>query len=246
MIRKALAVRSAVFFALVLAVIPAAPSWAQGWDDGWSPQAQKHKIEITPYIGYTWTSSIDVQIENTFGKVDIESSESWGIEIDVNVQPGGQFTLLYHRQDSQLTFQPTGALKETLGDVSVEYLQIGGVGGVQKGNVMPFTVFTLGATRLAAKDQMTSDIWKFSLILGFGAKIYLNDHLGIRFHARLPWTVIDGGGVVACGGGGCYVAAGGTGFVQPRCRCGSDVVILTVGGARFAGDPRLVQVVFTS
>ena len=205
-----------VLGALIVAVVSATPSWAQhGWDDGWGFQEQSHKIEITPYVGYTWTSSLDVRIDDQYGSIDIANSQSWGVEIDINVQSGGQLALLYQRQDSELTFQPTAALKETLGDISVEYFQIGGVGGVQNGKVMPFGMFTLGATRLATKAALSSDIWKFSLILGFGAKIYLNDHSGIRVQARLPFVVVDGGGAVACGGGGCAVALGGSGFVQP-------------------------------
>ncbi|UCH84298.1 MAG: hypothetical protein JSW50_01015 [Candidatus Latescibacterota bacterium] len=185
------------------------------WDDGWSPQPQKHKIEITPYVGYTWTSSIDARVDSVLGSLDIESSVSWGIELDINVKPGGQITLLYQRQDSKLIFQPAGALKQTLGDLTVEYFQFGGIGGVQKGKVMPFSIFTLGATRFAGQSPLTSDVWKFSLILGIGAKFYLSEHLGIRVQARLPWVLIDGGGAVACGGGGCAIALGGSGFVQP-------------------------------
>jgi hypothetical protein len=203
-----------VGFAVI--VLIATSSWAQrSRDDGWGFQPQKHKIEITPYVGYTWTSGLDVRIDDTFGKLDIANSQSWGLEVDVNVQTGGQFTLLYQRQDSDLTFQPTGTLKETLGDISVEHFQIGGIGGVQNGKVMPFGLFTLGATRLAAKSRLSSDVWKFSLMLGFGAKIYLGEHIGIRVQARLPWVVVDGGGALACGGGGCFVSLGGSGFVQP-------------------------------
>jgi len=215
-----MAIRNLAFWMAIVPLVlvaAATPSLAQRqWDDGWGAQPQKHKIEITPYVGYTWTSSFDVRVDNEFGKLDIEDSESWGVEIDINVQSGGQIALLYQRQDSKLTFQPSGSpLKETLSDISVEYFQIGGIGAVQKGKVMPFSIFTLGAARFAAQSPLTSDIWKFSLILGLGAKFYLSDHLGIRVQARLPWVVVDGGGAVACGGGGCAVALGGSGFVQP-------------------------------
>ncbi|MEJ2719696.1 MAG: hypothetical protein P8181_00965 [bacterium] len=203
--------------ALAIAVFFIAPisSWAQR-NSGWGIPNQRHKVEVTPYVGYTWTGSVDVRVEDQLGKMDIDSSPSWGIEIDVNVKSGGQFTLLYQRQDSELNFRPnSSAIKQTLGDVSVDYFQIGGIGGVQNGRVMPFGLFTLGATRLAPDFRPASDIWKFSLILGFGAKIYLTDRLGVRVQARLPWVLIDGGGAVACGGGGCYVALGGSGVVQP-------------------------------
>jgi hypothetical protein len=216
MSRKKTTAAGVAITALVMAATSSFAQYQRSPDWGWGFQEQRHRIEITPYVGYTWTSSIDVQIENEFGELDIESSTSWGAEIDVNIQSGGQLTLLYQRQDSELTFRPgSSRLKETIGDISVEYFQIGGIGGVQKGKVMPFSMFTIGATRLASKAPLSSDIWKFSLILGFGAKIYLSDHIGIRVQARLPWVVVDGGGALACGGGGCAIALGGSGFVQP-------------------------------
>ncbi len=202
--------------ALVLTASSLKAQYPRNPDSGWGFQEQRHRIEIIPYVGYTWTSSIGVQIEDQFGDLDIESSASWGVEIDVNVKSGGQLTLLYQRQESELTFRPGSSFTtETLGDLSVDYFQFGGIAGVQNGKVMPFTMFTLGATRLAPDSLVASDVWKFSLILGFGAKFYLNDHFGVRVQARLPWVLIDGGGAVACGGGGCYVALGGSGFVQP-------------------------------
>lgn len=183
---------------------------------GWRFKEHPHKIEITPYGGYSWTGAIDAVVDDEYGSLDIKSSGIWGVELDVNVRPGGQLTVLYHRQDSELTFRPTSSqLKNTLSDISVEYFQFGGIGGVYTGRVMPFTMFTLGATRLTPKSPLTSDIWKFSMVLGFGAKVYMGDRIGIRVHVRIPWVIIDGGGAVACGAGGCYVAMSGSGFVQP-------------------------------
>ncbi|MBP2681328.1 MAG: hypothetical protein H6Q78_1191, partial [Candidatus Krumholzibacteriota bacterium] len=43
---------------------------------------------------------------------------------------------------------------------------------------------------------------------------YVNERVGFRVQGLMPWIVLDGGGGVACGGGGCYTSFGGYGIVQ--------------------------------
>jgi len=133
--------------------------------------------------GYVWTYYLSSL--NQTGDVDIESSEYWAIALDVNVRPGGQVELLYNRQDSTIEFRSFNTSQE-LSDVSVEYWQIGGLQGVLKGRVMPFAGFSLGATRIAFKDMDIGDAWKFSIILGLGAKAYLNERIGLRAQGSCP------------------------------------------------------------
>ncbi len=87
-----------------------------------------------------------------------------GVEVDVNLHPGAQLALLYSRQDSDLTYK-SGGIKNDLSDISVEYFQIGGIGGARQGKTMPFGMVTLGATRFAFKDiRAADDLWKVRLI----------------------------------------------------------------------------------
>jgi hypothetical protein len=181
-------------------------------------QPMKHKIEITPFGGYSWTVSRRVNLaypEPTTGDIDIASSPFWGIELDVNIQPGGQLVLLYNRQDSDLTFKRQGYAKQTVSGLSVEYFQVGGIGGVSEGNIFGFGLFTLGATRYAYKNiQAADDTWKFSVIFGLGAKIYFSERLALRVQGRMPFTFFSGGAGIGCGTGGCYTTVGGSGIAQ--------------------------------
>lgn len=175
-------------------------------------QAQ-HKVELNLFGGYRFTFSRRVcQIQ--CGSMDLNDSGFWALELDVNVQPYTQLILLYDRQDTQITFNPDFGTKQTLGDVAVEYWHIGGLRGVPQGNIMPFGSFTLGATRMNYKNSTLSDDWHFSMILGGGAKIYMNERLGIRLQARLPFTFTNTFWGVGCGGGGCGTTIGGTGVGQ--------------------------------
>ena len=210
----------AVVLACLIVIVAAMPSWAQsrrpaGALSGGGSQQQQHRIEILGYAGYLWSDAIDVSYGSTYGEADIESGEIWGIEADINVRPGAQLVLLYNRQDSKLTYERQAGLPPLEEDIAIEYWHIGGMGGVQRGNIMPFTMFTLGGTRIIPKfEGATEDEWRFSILLGLGAKIYVNERMGLRVQGRLPWTIINNGGAVACGSGGCYTMLGGSGIIQ--------------------------------
>jgi hypothetical protein len=138
--------------------------------------------------------------------------------LDVNAKPGMQVRLLYQRQDSELTFKQAG-VTDVMGDVSVEYWQIGGVGGLMNDqNIMPFSMLTLGATRYILSNlkprysavENPDDVWKFSIILGLGAKFYLSERVGLLVSGRMPFTFTSG--FLGIGTGG--LSVGGTGIVQ--------------------------------
>ena len=119
-----------------------------------------------------------------------------------------QVRLLYRRQDTQLTFKHLGST-DTLGDVAVEYWHVGGVGAKSMNNdkVMPFGSFSLGGTRYAVD---VGDEWKFSIILGLGAKVYLNNRIGLMVAGQMPVTFTSA--FLGIGTGG--LSIGGTGIFQ--------------------------------
>ena len=165
--------------------------------------------------GYAWTRSIDAWYGAYSGELDIKDSGIWGIEADITMRPGAQLVLLYSRQDSEITFGARD-VESITGNVAVEHWQIGGMSGVQKGKVMPYGLFTLGGTRIVPEwsGATSDDVWKFSIIFGLGAKIYINEKIGLRVQGRMPWIIVDGGAYMGCGGGGCYTSFGGSGMVQ--------------------------------
>ncbi len=128
--------------ALLLLAIDVTASWAQTrtrgggtMTRGRSPQ-MGHRFEIIPFGGYVWTVSrrITFGIPAQTGDLDIKNSGFWGVEMAFNMRPGAQLTLLYQRQDSELTFKTAGTTRN-LGDTAVEYWHIGGIGGVPQDNV---------------------------------------------------------------------------------------------------------------
>ncbi len=203
---------------VTLALLIAVPALAQYQQpprhQSWQFEQATHRLEILGYGGYLWSGSQDVLYLDQSGEIDFKDGAIWGIEADIAVRPGAQLVLLYQRQDTELEFR-SRLQNLTVGDVAIEYWQIGGVSGVQRGNVMPFGLITLGGARIVSEFQgAQGDVWKFAILFGLGAKLYVSERIGFRVEGRLPWIITNGGGAVSCGTGGCYTSFGGSGIVQ--------------------------------
>ncbi|MCZ6765778.1 MAG: hypothetical protein O7D32_02480 [bacterium] len=197
-------------------LIVSAPSWAQrgggGGNSWYVGEEPDHKLDFIVFGGYVWSSSIDVFIPapvNAWGNVDFKSSGFYGFEADINLRGGTQLMLLWQRQDTKLEGK-SGGVTTDLGDAFVEYWHVGAVHGVLRDKLMPYTSLSLGATRSAVEGG--DDSWKFSVMFGLGAKYYINERIGLRAAARLPFTFLNGGVGVSIGSGGVSPAAGGTGM----------------------------------
>lgn len=177
----------------------------------------EHKADIVVLGGYAFTTAQDVVLNySSAGELDVEDAAFYGVALDFNLvrQPGkeGQLRLMWRREDSDVTFRAfTPGDPSISRECAVEYYQIGGVGGVRKGNVLPFGMVTLGATRLAVEN---TDEWKFSMIFGLGAKIYSSGKIGFMIQGNWALTFTDAWGGVTVGTGGAGVGISGTGISQ--------------------------------
>lgn len=198
----------AAALAAILALLALAPVAAR------AQEIPEHRYELGANAGYSWTFSREVIYNNFGGSVDVKDAAHYGGTLDAYVQHGKAVRLMYQRQDSKLTFQPRGLPKANVADVAVEYFQLGGLAGTPKGTVLPYGMFTLGATRLSYSNIDADDNWRFSMILGFGVKKYLGQKLGLQVEGQIPYTWIDADGSVACGSFGCISTVGGTGVGQ--------------------------------
>jgi len=147
------------------------------------------------------------------GELDFADAAFWGIALDYTLpqssQKTAQLRLMYRRSDSEVQVRSIGFSGDA--DAALEYWHIGGLGGIRRGNAMPFGALTLGGTRFVVGDQ---DDWKFSMIFGLGVKVYMNPKVGLMIQGNWPITFTDAWGGVTVGTGGAGVGIGGTGVSQ--------------------------------
>jgi hypothetical protein len=226
--KEGIMIRRLVIFLVLGLILSSSLAQAQYGRTKSSYGRSDHKFEITPFGGFSWTNSYDIYYGHTSGSLDLNDGPIYGVIIDINmIKPGAQLELSYSWQEEKLTYDQ-GSLfgKRDLFDMSVEYFQIGGVYGIQQGDVLPFSSLTLGATRWNPQNiPGVDDVWKFSVILSLGAKVYMNERMGLRLQFRLPMTMIESGAGMFCGPGGCYTAVSATGVLQAEVSAGLMILL---------------------
>lgn len=180
--------------ALVLAV--ATPAAAQA--------GAGNSVEITPFAGYRFGGDFSTydNYDDEFVDTGVEISDgsSFGLTVDLKMTRNLYLELLFSRQSTDLSqggglFLPNDALF----DLDVDYYHAGVLYQWRPGQVQPFFVATLGATRFSPSGGGLSDESRFSGAIGGGVKIYLNDNVGVRLDGRVLATSIDDGRDAFCG-----------------------------------------------
>lgn len=213
----------------LLLLFDASAGWAQrraGTGRAGSHYGLAHKFEVIPYGGYLWSVSRGFIYNGQSGDVDFSSGGIWGVALDVNLRPGAQLELMYQRQSTDLNFTSGfPSFKEKIADYAIEYYQIGGLGGLQQGELFSYSKVTLGATRFAPDAVGFSDTWRFSVILGLGAKLYVSERVALRLEGDLPFTFFSGGVGIGIGGGGIGTYVGGSGLTQFQLQLGVAILL---------------------
>jgi hypothetical protein len=189
---------------LIIGAGSPAPVQAQGFD-------------LTAFGGGVFGGKSDARD----GRLNVLDGFSYGAALGINL--GGpapsspQLEFYYKRQDSELEFKDrqTGS-KSILFDISTEYMMLGILRPISRGNAVVYGVGSLGAARFSPKSSEYGDEWFFAAAGGLGAKVLAGSGpLGFRFDARLLLPIDWGSGYIFCGRGGCSTGlAGGIVFLQ--------------------------------
>ncbi|MEJ2720918.1 MAG: hypothetical protein P8181_07225 [bacterium] len=160
--------------------------------DAAAQDGRDHKFEVIPYFGGVWSRGRDVLYGGRVGTLRTDSAVMGGVAVDYRLAT--QYTwleFLYSRENTKMKFE-LAEQTEDIGDVGIEYYQIGGVFGVERKHAVWYTVFSLGATRYAGKETLSGDEWRFSIGFGLGAKYYFNERIGLRIQFQGPYTFTGG------------------------------------------------------
>jgi hypothetical protein len=175
--------------------------------------AQANGILVTALGGYQWGGTL----QGYYGEAKLNDAGSWGIALDIPVNPDVYVELIYTRQVTDMIYREygTGNPAEEKFDLAVEYYQIGGLYTMAKDGPKPFGTMTLGTTRFAPQSSSYGSEWMFSVALGIGVLVPVSERIGLRTHARLLLPFMYTGGGLWCGGGGCSMGVyGGSAVVQ--------------------------------
>ncbi|MCP3688855.1 MAG: porin family protein [Gammaproteobacteria bacterium] len=170
--------------------------------------------EFIPFTGYR--ASGDFEETSTDTTLSVRDEESYGFVINIDAGSDTQYDLLYSKQSSSLQ---AGAIvpNETLFDINIEYLHLGGTKLYSIGNnTNTFFGAGLGFARFDPKVDGYSSESKFSFNLSGGVKGQLSKSLGVRLGFTWLATPVSDESAIFCGGsaGGCTVHFKGGLFSQ--------------------------------
>ena len=148
------------------------------------------------------------------GRLNLIDGFSYGATLGLNLAGPSptslQLELYYKRQDTELEFRDrqTGD-KSILSDISVEYMMLGVIRPLSKGDAIVYGVASMGAVRFNPKSGDYDDEWLFVAAAGLGAKVmHHSGRIGFRFDARVLAPVEWKGGYIFCGPRGCTTGLG--------------------------------------
>jgi len=170
-------------------------------------------IEITPMYGFQYGG----KLSNGIGEFKTKSSANYGVNIEIaHEKLPVNITFYWLQQNTTGNYDPFNGPERDLFEMVNDYYQIGITKNLKEGtNVIPFTMFTIGAANFTPQDATISNELVFSATLGAGVKIYFSERIGLRLHAKLLMPFQWGGGGLWCGTGGCGIGVGAsTSFVQ--------------------------------
>jgi len=157
-------------------------------------------IELTGFYGYM----VNTDLKTYYGTYKLADNPNYGGILSVEVAPGMFGEFHYNRSDTKFSYYYNN-ISEPM-DLSIEYYTIGGLKSMGTGKVQPFGAVSLGTARFNLKESygdLNADaVWSFAGTLGLGAKIYLNDKLGIRLQARMDLPLRFSGLWIGTGGSG--------------------------------------------
>jgi len=156
-------------------------------------------IELSGYTG--WMLGGKVNLYN--GSLKIEDGQNWGITLSKQIAPGMYAELMYNRLVSNITVREYGEPPYVFTKMATQYFHAGAVKELMsEGAIRPYGTGSLGATVFSDQEGHNSDVWRFSVGLGGGLKIFLSEHIGFRLQARMLVPLYFNGLWFGTGGAG--------------------------------------------
>jgi opacity protein-like surface antigen len=158
--------------------------------------AQVYRFEITPSAGYRFDGRVSAyddfgnRIDNRNRDLRLDESGTYGVTLDVPLAYSLQLELLANHQSSRFSLdRGLFSGEQRLGDVDLDFYQIGLLYQWGRGQVNPYFAGSLGVARLQPKFAESDS--RFAGSLAGGAKIFFNRNVGLRLEVRGYYTSLD-------------------------------------------------------
>ncbi len=165
------------------------------------------KVELNAFANYMFGASNDYYYNNYNGNLYIEPSIVYGGAIDVDLRNNMMLELQYAFQPTTVRIEGyAGSPSDNGSEINIHFIQIGGLYHKDVNDkVTMFGGLLFGMEIFAPANQAYDSETRFLGSLTGGAKIWLNDKIGLRLNANLNMPMIFSGA-------GFYLGTGGSGY----------------------------------
>jgi len=165
------------------------------------------KVELNAFANYMFGASNDYYYNNYNGNLYIEPSIVYGGAIDVDLRNNMMLELQYAFQPTTVRIEGyAGSPSDNGSEINNHFIQIGGLYHKDVNDkVTMFGGLLFGMEIFAPANQAYDSETRFLGSLTGGAKIWLNDKIGLRLNANLNMPMIFSGA-------GFYLGTGGSGY----------------------------------
>jgi hypothetical protein len=160
--------------------------------------------EVTPVVGYTFSGKVD----NGYGVYDISNALLYGGRLDVQLTDFSYVNLSVRRNDPNIEYSNIVDVQSASFESGQAHYMVGFLHEFTDNKIKPYGTISAGTSRYWTKGNAYDyRKWFFSTEFGVGAKMFFNDHIGLRAQASVttPWDFAGGGmwwGIGNGGGGG--------------------------------------------
>lgn len=189
-------------FLVLACILVAGPS------DGWA-----QRIELTPFFGYRFAESFDIALQNQAGEFiagdfDFKNTVHLGLIADIALSTRWRdwhVEVFFDRQATELRQkkQAPSSVAFSPFDVTIDQYQAGFLYQRYPGQVRPFGAITFGIANLRASGGRGSET-RFAWGTAVGAKVFLNERIGLRLQSRLSFIYVGDSEDVFCDEESCF------------------------------------------
>ncbi len=167
-------------------------------------QAFGQYYEVTPILGYTFSGKVD----NGYGSYDISNTFLYGGRLDVQLTDFSYVNISVRRNDPTTTYTNFKDNQVSEFETGQTHYMVGYLYEFSDKKIKPYGGISAGTSRYWTKGNAYNyRKWFFSTEFALGAKMFFNDHIGLRAQASVttPWDFAGGGmwwGIGTGGAGG--------------------------------------------